>query len=243
MLAMRFDRGPQLLDSFLPCSGSGDDRLLPGLVLALRRQRQHRPQLGRDPLVPLQVRLVHHEDVRDLQDPGLDHLHTVAEVRGQHDHGRVRHRGHLQLGLADAHRLEDHRVKAEGPEQPDRLARGQRQPAQVPARPHAPDENLRVERVPLHADAVAQDGPSGERRVRVGRYHRHRPLALSQQGDECVHQRRLACARRAGEAHHVGRLHTIAERLLQLADLRIAALDHRDGARQGAHVARSKPVR
>src|SRR6266581_9225274 len=85
MLAMRLDRGPQLLDSLLPCSGRGDDRLLPCLVPALRCQRQHRPQLGRDPLVPLQVRLVHHEDVRDLQDPGFDNLHAVAEVRGQHD--------------------------------------------------------------------------------------------------------------------------------------------------------------
>src|SRR6266568_5555551 len=67
MLAMRLDRGPQLLDSLLPCSGRGDDRLLPCLVPALRCQRQHRPQLGRDPLVPLQVRLVHDKDVRDLK--------------------------------------------------------------------------------------------------------------------------------------------------------------------------------
>src|SRR5437870_6668758 len=155
MLAVRLDRGPQLLDAFLPGRGSGDDRLLPCLVLALRRQRKHRPQLARDPLVPLEVRLVHHEDVSDLQDPGLDHLHAVAEVRGQHDHRRVRHRGHLQLGLADAHRLQDHRIEAERAEQPDRLAGGQRQPAQVTARAHAPDEDLGVEGVPLHLNAVA----------------------------------------------------------------------------------------
>ena len=73
-------------------------------------------------MVALQVRLVDHEDVRDLEDAGLDHLHAVAQVRSQHHHGGIGNRRHLQLRLPHADGLQDHGVEAERPEQADGLA-------------------------------------------------------------------------------------------------------------------------
>ena len=60
----------------------------------------------------------------------------------------------------------------DGVEHPDRLGRGQRQPAEVAAGGHRADEHAGVEGVVLHADPVAEDGAAGERRRRVDGQHR-----------------------------------------------------------------------
>jgi len=65
--------------------------------VSLGREAEHRAQLGHDPDVPFQVRLVDDEDVGNLKDPGLDHLDAIPEVRCQHHNGRVCHSGHLEL--------------------------------------------------------------------------------------------------------------------------------------------------
>jgi hypothetical protein len=52
---------------------------------------------ARHAAVAIDIGLVDDEDIRDLEDSGLDHLDAVTEVRGQHHHGRVRHGGNLEL--------------------------------------------------------------------------------------------------------------------------------------------------
>ena len=191
----------------------------------------------------LEVGLVDDEDVRDLQDAGLDHLHAVAQVGREHDHGGVGDGRDLELGLPHPDRLQDHGVEAERAQQPDRLARGQREAAEVSAGAHAADEDLRVQGVALHADAVTQDRPARERRVGVGGDHRHRSILLAQVRDQRIDQRRLAGSGRAGEPHDVGLAHAITELLLKRPHSRIAALDHGDRAGEGANVPGPKPVR
>src|SRR5213594_4277255 len=92
--AMRQHRLPKLLDSFLAARHRGQDRRLP---LGFGRQAEHRAQLRHHTRVAVEVGLVDDEDVRDLEDPGLDHLHAVSQVRRQDDHRRVRDGGHLEL--------------------------------------------------------------------------------------------------------------------------------------------------
>src|SRR5260370_28971419 len=113
-------------------------------------------------MVPFEVCLVDNEYVRDLQDARLDHLHAIAKVGGQNHDRRVGDRRHLELRLADPDGFEDHRVEAERAEQPDALASGQGKTAEMAPRSHAANEDLRIERVALHADAGAEDGATGE---------------------------------------------------------------------------------
>ena len=83
-------------------------------------------------MVAFQVRLVDDEDIRDLEDAGLDHLHAIAQVRGQHHDGGIRDSRHLQLRLPHADRLDDDGVEAEGTQQADGLV-----PAQIDSAHHA----------------------------------------------------------------------------------------------------------
>jgi hypothetical protein len=152
--------------------------------------------------VAIQVRLVDDQDVRDLQDARFDHLDTIAQVWRQDHDRRVGHSRDFQLGLTDADRLEDDLVEAKGSQQPDRLARGERQATEMSACAHAADEDFRVQRVALHADPIAEDRAAREGRVGVGREHGDRAFPLSQQRQHAVDQRRLARPRRAREAGH-----------------------------------------
>src|SRR5207249_7375344 len=136
--AMRDDCRPQLFDALLACRDRRDDRWLPH---PFGREVHHRPQLGRHPGMAVEVGFVDNEDVGDLEDAGLDHLHAVAEVRGQDDDGGVGDGGHLELGLTHADRFQDHLVEAECSQQPDRLTRRQGQPAEVTPRTHAANED------------------------------------------------------------------------------------------------------
>src|SRR5260370_4440076 len=113
-------------------------------------------------MVPFEFLFVDKEYVRECQDARLAYLHAIAKVGGQNHDRRVGDRRHLELRLADPDGFEDHRVEAERAEQPDALASGQGKTAEVAPRSHAANEDLGIERVTLHADAVAEDRATGE---------------------------------------------------------------------------------
>src|ERR1700680_3352659 len=110
------------------------------------------------------------------------------------------------------------------------------------ARTHASDEHFGIERMALHADSVPEDGAAGKGRVGIGRDHTHRPAPLPQQGDNGVDQSRLSGARRARETGYMPGASEVAERLLELANGRVAALDEAYGSGQGPDVAGAKPL-
>jgi hypothetical protein len=58
------------------------------------------------------VGLVDGDDVGDLEDPALDALQLVAGTRQRQEQERVDHLGDGDLGLPDAHRLDQHDVVA-----------------------------------------------------------------------------------------------------------------------------------
>jgi len=96
--------------------------------------------------------------------------------------------------------------------------------------------------VPLHADAVAEDGPAGEWRVGVGGEDGDRLFLLSKQGDDCVDERGLPSAGRAREARDPRRARDLAQGVLELTQGRIATFDQADRTRQGADVPGPKTV-
>ena len=61
-----------------------------------------------------QYQPVHHEDIRQLQHTLLDALELVARARLKQQQEGVHHRGDRDLGLTDAHGLDDHDVGSKG---------------------------------------------------------------------------------------------------------------------------------
>src|SRR5260370_42320964 len=104
-------------------------------------------------------------------------------------------------------------------------------------RRQAADEDLGVERVTLHANAIAEDRAAAERRVGVRGYHRHRAIELPQKRDERIDQGRLAGAGRARETEYIG-LGSVLHRLLEGPHRRIAFFDEADRAGEAADVPR-----
>src|ERR1700730_16323091 len=114
VLAMGLDRGPKLFYAVLPDGRGGDDGWLPRPFGAGtgRSQAQHSTELHHHPVVALQIGLVNDEDIGDLEDACLDHLHAVAKVRCEDHDGGVGDGRDLELRLADADGFQDHLFEA-----------------------------------------------------------------------------------------------------------------------------------
>src|SRR4030042_6710765 len=72
------------------------------------------------------------------------------------------------------------------------------------ARGHAPNEDIGVDAVPHHPNAVAEDGSPAERRGRVDGDDPHLLPRRAKPSDELVDQRAFARARRASYPQHNG---------------------------------------
>ena len=136
------ERLDELVDA-LPTRGHGEhDGRPPGSGLAALPQRQHVAQLPSGGVSAVAVGLVDRVDVADLQDPRLGRLDPVAHAGRDQHHGRVRRPGDLDLGLPDAHRLDDDGVEAGRIQDAYGLRRRGRQPAEATTRGHRPDEHV-----------------------------------------------------------------------------------------------------
>src|SRR5690606_38435047 len=107
-----------------------------------------------------------------------------------------------------------------------------------PARGERPDEDALVGVPAGHPDPVAEDRPAGERARGVDRDHGDAPALLAPAGDERVGERRLAAARRAGDAYHGGPAGAGAQEPQELGAALAALLDEGDHAGQRTLVAR-----
>ena len=146
-----------------------------------RRAHGERAALG-----AFAIRLVDHEQVADLHEPGLHRLDAVARLGHQHHRRRVGGLRHLELALPDAHGLDQDAREAGRVEHVADLRGVDREPAEAAARRHRADEHARIARQLAHAHAIAEQRAAAERARRVDRHDR-RP---SRRG--C----RYSCARR-----------------------------------------------
>ena len=153
--------------------GREQHRRLPAVVAALALpELQRRPHRERGALRPLAVRLVDHEQVPDLHQPGLHGLDAVSRLRHQHHHRGVRGLGHLELALSHPDGLDQEAREAGRVEHVAYLRGVDRQPAGAAARRHRADVHALVAGQLAHADAVSEQRPTAER---TGRVHRHDP--------------------------------------------------------------------
>ena len=128
----------------------------------------------------LPVRLVHNEDVGDLQKARLEHLHGIAALWDQDDNDGVGRLHYGKLSLAHARGLDEDGAQPGGVECSRRAPDDTRQAAGCPSCGQAAEKDAAVKGVGLHADPVAKDGAA---RVRAGGVHgkdapTSRPCAL-----------------------------------------------------------------
>ncbi len=166
------------------------------------------------------VGLVHHEDIGNLENPGLDGLDVVPQP-GDHHHQRgMGGADDFHLVLADADRLDDDDIPPHGIEDADDIVGGAGESAEVSAGPERADENAVVGGVPVHADAIAQDGTAAERAGGIDRHHGHGFALLPKSLDQLVGQGGFAGPGRAGHSQNEG-----------LARMGIELFQFRDGTR------------
>src|SRR3954447_19963857 len=157
--AVRLDRGPQLVDARLLDRLGEHDRDRPAVAL----QHECRAQLLQLRLRGRMVALVDRDHVRDLHHARLQRLDRVARARHEHEDDRVRGAEDADLALPDPDRLDEDHVLPGRVEDEHRLERRLRQPAEMAARAHRPDEDLRVEEVVGEPDPVAEQRTVRER--------------------------------------------------------------------------------
>ena len=89
--------------------------------------------------------------------PALSACTRVAGPGHQHEQHEVGDADHLDLALPRADRLEEDDVLAGGVDEQQRLQRRLGEAAEVPARAHRADVDLRVEEVVGQPDPVAEE--------------------------------------------------------------------------------------
>ena len=142
------------------------------------------------------------QHVGHLHDPGLQELQRVAGPGLDDDGDGVGRLGDLGLGLADADGL-DHDDVERGGERLRGGAGGGGEAAEALARGHRADEHAAVGRVVLDPRAVAEQRAARALGGRVDREHGDRAAARAPLARERRQQRRLAGARRPGDADDV----------------------------------------
>ena len=201
------ERAPVLLEGVGELVDAGrrrdaGDRHHGGVALPEGAQRGAEVAAGTDGDLA-QVGLGHHQHVGDLHDPGLDELQRVAAAGLDDDGDGVGGLGHLGLGLADAHGLDHHDVErgceclGGGP------GGGGEAAEPLPGRGGA-DEQAAVGGVGFDPRAVAEQRAAGALGGRVDGEHRDGAAPPAPGAGQRAQQRRLAGARRAGDADHVG---------------------------------------
>ena len=207
-LAALVELGPALLERVpelghaLAAERLGEQDRRPPLANGI--ERDDRPHLLQHRLRRGVVHLVDGDHVGDLHDPRLERLHCVTGAGHQHEQDDVCDADHLDLALAGADRLEEDDVLPGCVDQQERLERRFGQAAEVPARAHRADVDLRVEEVVGEADAVAEQRAARERARRVDGDDADAPAEAARMADERADERRLADARRPGDADRRG---------------------------------------
>ena len=172
--------------------------------LAFAEHLEHDLDIGGHLVGAFLVGLVDDEDVGDLHDAGLHYLHVVAHSRREDEADRVRYLHDVDFGLPDADRLYDDRVEAAGVEYERGLVRAAADAAEISARAHAADEDALLDRVVLHAQAVAENSAASEGARRVYRYYADLLALGLELRDEPVDEGALARAWASGDSDDVG---------------------------------------
>jgi hypothetical protein len=111
----------------------------------------------------------------------------------------------LAFSLTDADRLDTNDLISCGHEHRDGVPRRRGDASSMSPRAHAPNEDLLIGSMPLHANAISQDGPSSHWAGGVHGEHGHGPTRPSICRDKLIDDRAFASAWIARDADHEGR--------------------------------------
>ena len=143
------------------------------------------------------VGLVGDEEVGDLQDARLVHLHRVAHARHGDHRGAVDVLADRDVVLSGADGLDDQGLEAGAADQFDEV--GKTTVVFADDR-EASVEDLLVDRVEVDPQAIAEKRAAGDRAHRIERDHRHRAAATRGFRGHRGHERALARAGASGDA-------------------------------------------
>ena len=233
------DRRHQLGEAVAGLRGGPHDRWHPRCPALA--EPEHLREVARRLVRSRTVRLVHDDDVRDLEDARLDRLDVVAEPRDRHETDGIGHADDVHLLLPDADGLHEHHADAERVEHVHHAHGRAREAAGVAAARHAADEKPLVEEAIPHADAVAEDRPARERARGIDGDDRDACARLAVRAGEPVHEGALAASRRAGDPDHLRAARLGIERAHRVGGPGLVVLHHREQARDGALVAAARP--
>ncbi|OLD02406.1 MAG: hypothetical protein AUI99_06075 [Gemmatimonadetes bacterium 13_1_40CM_3_69_22] len=146
------------------------------------------------------IALVDHVNVGDLHDTRLQRLNAVSRFGDERQHRRLGGARHVQLGLPDAHGLDQDALEPEGLQQVGHLRRRGGEAAVRAAGRHRADEDARIQAGGLHADAVAQQGATGEGTRGIDRHHADPESLRAKLLDQPLGERALARTGRPGNA-------------------------------------------
>ena len=177
----------------------GEDRRL-RLVLRTGADVEQEAEGVEEDVRPREVGLVDQDQVRRLDDPGLERLDHVPGPRLKDEDDEVGGGHHVELGLADADRLDEDPVHAEGVEDVGRMGGGRRKAAVAVARGERADEEARLAEDVLHPDAVAEEGPAREGARGIDGQNPDAAALVHGLVGQGRSDRALADARRAGDA-------------------------------------------
>ena len=176
---MLVDGLDQFVDAARDCCGRANNDGSPLPRFSLAANGDHVVQLAHCGVRPVSVALVHDEQVGDLEESGLRRLNAVAHAGGKQHNCGVGGRCDVDLGLSDTDGFHQDDVEAGRLENANRLRRGGSHTAELPARRHRPDEDIRVGGVRLHANAVTKQRPTSEWRSRIDGKHTDSLLAFT----------------------------------------------------------------
>src|SRR5213080_2121061 len=191
------------------------------------------------------VALVHHVNVRDLHDSGLERLNPIARFGHEHEYGRLGRARDVELGLPDAHRLQQHALEAECLEQIGDLLRRRGESAVRAPRRHRADEHAGIDAGGFHPDPVAEQRPTGERAGRIHGHDADGEVTGAEPLDQRFREGALPRSRGAGDAdppRAAAPEQPVRMRQHPLEPVALV-LDERDGAGQGRGLTPGEPLK
>src|SRR4051812_31521256 len=235
--AMLVDRLDELRQSVAGLRRRSDDRRLPGAIL---RERQHLREVAGRVVRAGTVRLVHDEDVSDLEHARFDGLDVIAEPRNGHEADRIDDPDHVDLLLPHPDGLDEHDVHSEGIQHVHDPRGRASETAYVTAARHRADEDAVVEKALAYANTVAEDRAAAERARGIDGDDGDSGGPLAIQAREAIDERRLAAAGRARDPDRLSLTGLGVKLAHRLRGTGLVVLDDRDEARDRSLVPRAR---
>src|SRR5215471_20047878 len=146
------------------------------------------------------VGFVEDENVADFHQAGFHVLDIIAKTGDENDEDTIGEADDVHFVLADSDGFDEDLVLACGVEKERDFGCGTGEAAEESARGHGANENAVIACVTLHADAIAENGPSCVRAGGIDRYDADALVLFAVVRGEAIDEGALAGAGSAGDA-------------------------------------------